>query len=72
MIVARTRENTPERELTIKRLRITRDRMMLVPESTNPVHKPFTFTMPHVGNETLEGFVAQIVAVCLQAVWILT
>jgi len=71
VIVARMKNGGPERELTIKRLRITAKQMMLEPESTNPTHKPITFPMPHSSDETTDGDRAEIIAVCLQAVRIL-
>lgn len=72
VIVARMKAGGPERELTVKRLRITSKQMLLEPESTNPSHKAISFPMPHAGDETVEGERAEIVAVCLQAVRLLT
>jgi SOS-response transcriptional repressor LexA len=71
VVVARQRNGGPERELTIKRLRIGSTAMRLEPESTNPRHKPISFALPRQGDETGEGDQAQIVAVCLQAIWLL-
>jgi SOS-response transcriptional repressor LexA len=66
VIVARTRNGDPERELTIKRLRIFRDRLELQPESNNPTHQPLVFPNPPHTDEAQE---AQIIAVVLSAVW---
>ena len=38
---------------------------------TNPRHKPISFALPRQSDETGEGDQAQIVAVCLQAIWLL-
>lgn len=46
VIVARTRDHLPERELTVKRLRIYMDRYELQPESPNPAHKAFVSRFP--------------------------
>lgn len=46
VIVAHTRDGHPERELTVKTLRIFRDRLELHPESPNPAHKPLTYPWP--------------------------
>ncbi len=46
VIVARTRDHRPERELTVKRLRIFMDRVELRPESGNAAHKPFISKLP--------------------------
>lgn len=64
VIVTRSRDGDPERELTVKRLRIYRDRIELQPESKNPRHKPVIFQRGS-GDEHTE---AQILAVVLQAV----
>ena len=72
VVVARTRMGAPERELTVKRLRIFRDRITLQPESTNPKHEPMTFPLPISDDMSADGYQAEIIAVCLQATWILT
>lgn len=72
VIVARMKAGGPERELTVKRLRITAKQLLLEPESTNPAHKPISFPMPHASDETDAGERAEIIAVCLQAVRLLT
>ena len=46
VIVARIRNGDSERELTVKRLRLFRDRLELQPQSKNPVHKPFVSPFP--------------------------
>ena len=46
VIVSRTRDHNPERELTVKRLRIFMDRYELQPESPNSAHKPFVSRFP--------------------------
>lgn len=68
VIVARHRNGEAERELTVKRLRLFRDRMELRPESRNPVHQPLVFPLPPRQDEDAE---AQIIAVVLSATWIL-
>lgn len=72
VIVARSRAGQAERELTLKRLRITREAMILQPESNNPKWRAITFPLPLKSDQTAEGDHASVVAVCLQAVWILT
>lgn len=67
VIVARTRNGDPERELTVKRLRIFRDRMELQPESSNPQHKPFVFPWPPAPSEASN---VEVIAVVLTAVWL--
>jgi SOS-response transcriptional repressor LexA len=66
VIVARTRNGNPERELTVKRLRIFRDRLELQPESTNPKHQALVFPNPPRHDEAEE---AQVIAVVLSAIW---
>jgi len=65
VVVARIRDG--DRELTVKRLRIFRDRMELQPESPNPMHKPIVFPWPPRDDGPSE---AAIVAVVLQAVYV--
>ncbi len=66
VIVARTRNGEPERELTVKRLRIFRDRLELRPESLNLNHLPLVFPNPPSHDEHQD---AQIIAVVLSAIW---
>lgn len=65
VIVARTRSADPERELTVKRLRIFRDRIELRPESDNPVHKPLAYPNPPREGEDM----AVVIAVVLKSIW---
>lgn len=67
VVVARTRNGDPERELTVKRLRIFRDRIELQPMSRNPHWQPLVFPNPPVEDGPAE---ATIIAVVLQATWI--
>lgn len=60
------RDGDGERELTVKRLRIFRDRMELHPESSNPVHQPLIF-LRHAEDQPLT---ARIIAVVVSAHWI--
>lgn len=66
VIVSRTRDHTPERELTVKRLRIFMDRFELQPESSNPAHKPFVSKFP-LQEEDQEW---RIEAVVISASWL--
>lgn len=73
VVVARHRNGDDERELTVKRLRLFRDRMELQPESKNPRHEAIVFPLPHrqdLGQD--EEAEARIIAVVLSATWILT
>jgi SOS-response transcriptional repressor LexA len=65
VVVARNRNGDPERELTVKKLRIFTDRIELQPQSGNPRHTPIIFPLPMQENSHGE---AQILAVVLQAV----
>jgi SOS-response transcriptional repressor LexA len=67
VVVARTRNGHPERELTVKRLRIFMDRMELQPCSDNTVHKPVVFPLPLREDADTD---AHILAVVLSATWI--
>ena len=71
VVVARMRSGSPERELTVKRLRIKRDGIILQPESSNPRHK--AIELPPLGSKesATSDEHAEILAVCLQAVWLL-
>lgn len=69
VVVARWRDGEAERELTVKRLRLFRDRMELRPESLNPRHQPLVFPLPLAQDDSAE---ARIIAVVLSATWILT
>lgn len=66
VIVARTRDGHPERELTVKRLRIFMDRYELQPESGNPTHKPIVSALP-LKEHTEEWSVQAIV---ISATWL--
>lgn len=72
VVVARTRNGNPEREITVKRLRIFRDRIELRPESANPVHQPVVLPRQPAGDGGPEtdgtGATVQILAVVLQAI----
>jgi SOS-response transcriptional repressor LexA len=65
VVVARTRNGSPERELTVKRLRIFRDRIELQPESSNTFYQPLVFQRPAAEDGETD---VQIVAVVLQSV----
>lgn len=67
VVVARTRSGNPERELTVKRLRIFRDRLELQPQSTNTTHKPIVFPLPAREDEPAE---AAIIAVVVASTWL--
>lgn len=67
VIVARTRNGDPERELTVKRLRIFRDRLELQPESRNPTWQPLVFPNPPSHDDQVE---AQIIAVVISSTWV--
>lgn len=69
VVVARWRHGDSERELTVKRLRLFRDRMELQTETENPRWQPIVFPLPLRQDEDGE---AQIIAVVLSATWILT
>ena len=72
VIVARTRNGQPEQELTLKRLRIFRDRYELRPESTNPRHTPLVFPLPPPQDgPDGSGETVEIIAIVLQAAWLL-
>lgn len=64
VIVAHTRNGDTERELTVKRLRIYRDRIELCPESSNPKHKPIVFPNPPRDGE---GSQADVIAVVISS-----
>lgn len=67
VIVARTRDGHPERELTVKKLRLFTDRMELQPCSDNPAYRPLVFPLPLQEADHTE---AHIIAVVLSATWI--
>jgi SOS-response transcriptional repressor LexA len=67
VIVARTRDGNPERELTVKRLRVYRDRLELVPESSDDRHKPLVFPNPPRPEGEIE---VQIIAVVISSHWL--
>lgn len=64
VVVARTRSGEDERELTVKRLRIFRDRFELQPESDDLKHTAIVFPWPPKENDVAE---AQIIAIVLSA-----
>jgi SOS-response transcriptional repressor LexA len=67
VVVARTRNGHPERELTVKKLRLFTDRMELQPCSDNPAYEPLVFPLPLREADQTE---AHIIAVVLSATWI--
>ena len=67
VVVARTRNGHPERELTVKKLRLFTNRMELQPCSDNPVYQPLVFPLPLREDEEAQ---AHIIAVVLSATWI--
>ena len=67
VVVARTRNGHPERELTVKKLRLFTNRMELQPCSDNPTYQPLVFPLPLREDEEAQ---AHIIAVVLSATWI--
>jgi SOS-response transcriptional repressor LexA len=67
VVVARTRNGHPERELTVKKLRIFTDRLELQPCSDNPGYSPLVFPLPLQEDAMAD---ACIIAVVLSATWI--
>jgi SOS-response transcriptional repressor LexA len=67
VVVARTRNSHPERELTVKKLRIFTDRLELQPCSDNPGYSPLVFPLP-LQEDAMDD--ACIIAVVLSATWI--
>lgn len=67
VVVARSRDGLPERELTLKRLRYFKDRWELRPESSNPVHTPLVFPLNPPQDQPVQ---VEILAVVLAAVWL--
>jgi SOS-response transcriptional repressor LexA len=66
VVVEHTRADGAERELTIKELRLYRDRMELLPRSTNEAHKPVI--VPLVKSpDTFEDI--KIIAIVFHAGW---
>lgn len=66
VVVAKTLKDADQRELTVKRLRLFRDRMELHPESTNKEHQPMTYSFTDANPD----IAIDIVGVVLSAVWI--
>ena len=67
VIVARTRDGHPEKELTVKKLKLFTERMELQPCSDNPIYEPLVFPLPLREADQTE---VHIVAVVLSAIWI--
>lgn len=67
VIVSRSRNGGPEREITVKQLRIYRDRLELVPHSSDEKHKPLVFPNPPRPEGEIE---VQIVAVVISSHWL--
>jgi SOS-response transcriptional repressor LexA len=67
VVVARARNGHPERELTVKKLRVFTDRLELQPCSDNPAYTPLVFPLPLREDAEAE---AHIIAVVLSATWI--
>jgi SOS-response transcriptional repressor LexA len=67
VIASRGPTGETNKELTVKRLRLFRDRVELQPESLNPHWKPIVFKSPP---EHDEHVVAEIIAVVISAIWI--
>ncbi len=66
VVATHTREHLGERELTVKLLRVFRDRLELHPQSSNPVHRPIAIpSEPQEGNEKI-----YILAVVAAATWL--
>lgn len=66
VVVTRIREDKGERELTVKQLRIFRDRMELRPQSSNPAHEPIIMPAePQEGNEKV-----YVLAIVISAIWL--
>lgn len=71
VIVSRKREGARERELSVKRLRITRDKTTVEPDSTNPKHEAFVLTLPTEAGQAIGTYFSEVIAVCLQATLLL-
>lgn len=71
VVVARTRTAGNERELTVKRLRVFRDRVELWPDSTNPNHQKFVYPLASSRADG-GGVEIQIIAVVIAATKIFT
>jgi SOS-response transcriptional repressor LexA len=69
VVVARAHNGHPERELTVKKLRVFTDRLELQPCSDNPSYSPLVFPLPLREDAEAE---AHIIAVVLSATWIYT
>lgn len=65
VIAAQFSDDNARRELTVKRLRLFRDRIELQPESSNPKHNAIVYPWPPRDENPLE---AGIIAVVLKAV----
>jgi len=61
VVVQRSRDGHPDRELTVKTLRIFRDRIELQPESPNPAWKPLVFPNPPVQVDETQGIIIGVV-----------
>jgi SOS-response transcriptional repressor LexA len=67
VVVARAHNGHPERELTVKKLKLFTDRMELQPCSDNPAYTPLVFPLPLREDDQQQ---AHIIAVVLSATWI--
>jgi len=67
VVAARTRDSRPERELTVKQLRVFHDRLELRPRSSNPRHETLVKPWPPEEHPAEE---ITVIAIVLQAVWL--
>jgi SOS-response transcriptional repressor LexA len=68
VVVSRSRNGDPERELSVKELKVFRDRTELHPRSKNPKHLVQVFPSEHNPDNPVE---VQIIAVVANAVWLM-
>lgn len=67
VVVSRRPVGDTIRELTVKRLRLFRDRVELRPESSDSSHETYTFPLPTVENDEAQ---IEVIAVVLNATWL--
>jgi transcriptional regulator with XRE-family HTH domain len=68
VVVSRSRNGDPERELSVKELKVFRDRTELHPRSKNPKHTVQVFPAEHNPENPVE---IEILAVVANAVWLM-
>lgn len=67
VVVSRRQAGDTIRELTVKRLRLFRDRVELRPESSELTHETYTFPLPPVDTDEVQ---VEVIAVVLNATWL--